>query len=321
MSEKAYEQLQLAKEHMASLIRGGGHIGAVEYNYGHLKDVDYTYLRNRLNSTAFYSCVWEDNWGYASNTACHAALGSSGFPVYYVVNSVDNYAKKGHQYEVAKVWYEELANNSTWAEVFVTKDVDEALETGCVMTAEVEGTLLGGACMHIRQPWEHNDICETFYHCKQLGFDTNISIIMAHAIGCDGRFITLREATGHVGLDSSILDPVSAINLLNGEVQQKRGIFTKEASYHGVNKSWVDGLKHDHRANLGWNDRLSDYSGLKNLYSTSRGADVKDEATYNPFLKAYEKVYNTSKTGYSKGIDHLESIYEGYQKILEEANE
>lgn len=320
MSEKAYEQLQLAKEHMASLIEGKGHVGAIEYNYGDFTQVDYTYLQRRLNNTAFYSCVGEDKWAYANNTACHAALGSSGFPVYYVVNSVDNYDKKGYQYEVAKVWYEELANNSTWAEVFVTKDVDEALETGCVMTAEVEGTLLGAACMHIRQPWEHNDICETFYHCKQFGFDTNISIIMAHVIGCDGKFITLRGATGHVGLDPSMLDPVSAINLLNGEVQQKRGIFTEQACYGGVNRSWFSKKEDDRRANLDWQARLSDYSGLRNLYATSRGVDVKDEATYNPFLKACGKVHNTSRKGYSKGIDHLKSIYEGYQKLLEEAH-
>lgn len=151
--------------------------------------------KSRLIKEAYWSENASGAFVYANGeicvkpgTVCHAFL-SRGPDIVYIVTGLQDGEGYGENpgrilaHEV-EVWYlDYILNRSPYADTFITKDAEKALEERLVVSnTEHADSLTGGAIVALRRLWEHVYVARAAYDLVQAGLNEDLAFLLGHCI-------------------------------------------------------------------------------------------------------------------------------------------
>ena len=200
---------------------------------------------------------------FSNNTACHAGMnlsyeGRNFKKIEYLVSYITSKGQKLNKEAIA--YYHWLFNFSAWKDCFITKDVEEAYETGIVFDTANPGNLIGGAAFATRWPTEHPDRTASWYQFYSNGVDPSIALNLSHAFAFSKGEFFYSPCDGHAPMAASLINKSSIENFMNKKVPDRwlqKALYCDTKSYSQVNQMW----KGDEANYVRWADI---FDGFKN---------------------------------------------------------
>lgn len=170
------EYIEIARDNMMKGLKVGEFLPIINAVTG---EVGRRMTRNR-NDVSIYAVVHEDgSIRHNDNTQCHAGLRTVARNAITVVNSVQNMkCEEKH----GKRYLDYLFNRSTLSDTFITKDVDEAIERGCLLNFEVPTNVFICGVVAARGVSEYSKIGNRFGKLIDAGAPEHLAFVFAHAI-------------------------------------------------------------------------------------------------------------------------------------------
>lgn len=214
--------------------------------------------------------VYEDERAkpYFSGTqVCHAGLRSlEGCKrVVNALMSGEGYATGRVLYKEVELWFVDyILNRSPYAETFVTKDAEKALEQKyTVSSGDHPGNLMAAGMVALRRLWEYTYVAKATYDLAKAGVNEDLAFLMGHIVatgnnpGPDSAACWEGYSAGHCSLSPGHMDWKATKNFLAHKVTQPNPNFSAGGRYDNYDS----------------------------LYSSKKGGGADGE-TYRDFVKA-----------------------------------
>jgi len=155
---------------------------------------------------------------------------------------------RGHQKVLTKkqgvMWLDYLANDSAYANAFISKDANRMWEERITyFHLDQPSNYVVGAMVLVRQAWEYRRIVHNFLFLSEQMPDVSRDFLLylAHAVEID---IEIRSLTvnplmsGHVALLTSGMCLRDVQNLVNRKFITTKGVLSSGSSYSGITELW-----------------------------------------------------------------------------------
>jgi hypothetical protein len=210
------------------------------------KDMD----RNKVSR---FGWITEDGkFVKAGSHICHAALRRSyGEGAGKNMKHVINFPQKPHSYvtdEVAKKFYDWMANGSPFAKVYLTKDPDVIHKGYALLDIDQDQNLLTGACIagrFISEPISSNNVSKHFSLWSDLVIEHKANPEAAFAFAhmfSDERKDSYPKYYNpkmyHVLFTPSTENKEYVHNFINGKVTQKNPTYREDQDYGSIEGLW-----------------------------------------------------------------------------------
>lgn len=239
------------------------------------------------------------NFTFSTNQACHAGLSSLG-PSERVVSAI----MQGHGYAEGRklkadveLWFVDyILNRSPYAETFITKDAEKALEQKyTVSDGNHPANLVAAGMVALRRLWEYTWVAQAAYDLSKLGVNEDLAFLLGHNISTsiDPNAQTASSwgncTSGHCSVNPSIMGWGQVKNFLQHAVKVPRQLFSHSAGYYGY-----DGM-------YGEQNGESYYKFVKANFPYAK---CKGESTsnLNPFTAALAPANVGQSVPYNKAI-------------------
>lgn len=258
-------------------------------------------------SVAYYDVLWDDKQiMHNGNTSCHAGLiithRNDAKPI-SVLNSVQNLLCDT---STARVFLEWLFNYSPYNMAFVTKDAEQALKDGIVITdCDVPANRLIGGLVAQRAITEHQHTADIWEGLVEHGVHPSIAFMYAHYFkGTKKEKIGIAPQEWHVAVDGNKLQRCGErymLNFLQSKAKDQE-TFKDKGKYTTISDFWQ----------YPENDEAKEYkvvSGIQGFFSELTAT----KTTANPF-RAAEKAVAMSvpfKEGIKAIAKYLSDGYKG----------
>ena len=143
-------------------------------------------------------------------------------------------------------YYNYLLNDSPFADCFITKTLDDALNRGITLRTTLPANLVCAAAITTRQAWEHSDVATSLNNMIGFGIEPRKAHIAAHLVrvSSKGEFRP-RVYNYHVGVYASQFSKESIKNFLSGTLPKTHSLNTKPyrevLSYTDLCRMWGRG--------------------------------------------------------------------------------
>lgn len=267
----------------------------------------------RLSKEAYWSENASGAFVYESGeifvkpgTVCHAFLSKEPGIVYIVTGLQDgeNYGDNpgrilAHEVEV---WYlDYILNRSPYADTFVTKDAEKALEERLVVSnTEHAGKLTGGAIVALRRLWEHVYVARAAYDLVQAGLNEDLAFLLGHCIQAPSEInpnTTVNWSAclnWHTSIDPNAMNFEAVKRFMDKNFKVAGDSYYKTGSYRGYSYMYGEN----------YNQSLHTYVSNQFPYNLCKEV-VAAKTSNNPFLAAKKVgVERDGKTApYAKAIE------------------
>jgi hypothetical protein len=182
-----------------------------------------------------------DDIYFHTNTACHYGLHTPGVGgVKYVLSYIVTRGKElGADGKAFLNW---LFNYSPWHEAFITKDVEEAFNTGIVLNVNVPNNILAGACIASRTPTEFPGRCAAWYEFVKAGVHPHLAMIYGVFFQWINGLMVWRPNDGHSALETRYIGEESVKNFLKHTPDVVNRPYKEHYTYNKVSVTWgMDG--------------------------------------------------------------------------------
>lgn len=276
--------------------------------------LDYNLLIEEAKQKLLKSVRWGGNASGAfvqddgcihinAGTGCHSFL-TQNSGVMYIITGLQEGSDYGDNPgrvldKEVEVWFlDYILNRSPYADTFVTKDAEEALEERLVVSStDHEGCLVGGAIVALRRLWEHVYVAHSAYDLVQAGVNEDLAFILGHCIQAPSEIESntivswTADLNWHTSIDPSYMGFGAVKNFMQHKVLTKNGTYFNTGRYRGYSAMYGSG-----------NPSIFDYIHAKfpcHLYK-----DNKKVQGNNPFAASKPKAIGLGKTApYSKAIE------------------
>lgn len=236
---------------------------------------------------------------FSGNQACHAGLSSLAFS-----KRIVNALMTGKSYATGRVLDKEIElwfvgyilNRSPYAETFITKDAEKALEQRyTVSSGDHPANLVAAGMVALRRLWEYTYVAAAAYSLAKAGVNEDLAFLLGHTVSTsnaphEGSATSWTGlASGHCSINPAVMGWKEVQNFLNHKVTKPNPLLSAGANYEGY-----DAMYGEDRAN-------SYYKFVQNEfpYALCHG-EVK--VNLNPFTKAIA-VKNDNQVPYAKAIE------------------
>lgn len=258
------------------------------------------------NVCSIYSVVYKDRADITTNTACYANLlyekdkhtGKGKWePLALVLYRSELYSGEPLNDVVRITYLKWLLNESPWAAAFVDKDAKEVFDSRIVtVETDIDGRILGGACVGFRRMWEYTQIVQTWFDLAVRGVNKNLAYYIAFcARGAANSTLDWRSGNrGHVNLNHYNLGKKGVLNFVKGTPVGDCPTYKVLGSYKSYSEMF--------NANEG--EIFAKWVDTNFPYKDEEPTEVVNK---NPFAKAkVVDAYNTGPTiAYEKGIERM----------------
>lgn len=137
-----------------------------------------------------------------------------------------------------------LMNESPYKDAFITRDPRIAIEYGAMLTAEVTGEYLAGACVSLRAIWENTPIMLVWHKLVANGMDKNLAYYVAHTAYIDvreGGIQFNKNWDGHCALNanSSCAKVLNFVTYGDCKAHKNQGnLYSDTLYYKYINRYW-----------------------------------------------------------------------------------
>lgn len=278
-----------------------------------------TTKRNRSNVTTCAVCFEDGRIVHITNTACHAGLGGVGYNYKTKAVAITNAVMNNGWLKKQDVlnWLDWLANRSPFAKIFITKDAQDMLDNGMIVSTDHPANVVVGALILNRGCSEYKPICHTFNRLSELGVNENLACVMGHTFSCSEGGKEFYPNNGHYA-GHVLFDAVGVMNRNNIEAFVKGEFYNlldNYSTYKGYSK--INSL--NHCPNPGKEIRGDIIKHINDWIKNDGKPKKVDNVVKNPFAKniGVNKAGGDYKTlPYDKAIkglaDYLKQEFKEY---------
>lgn len=101
-------------------------------------------------------------------------------------------------YDKAVLFWEYLVNDSPWRDVFLTKGLQEAEETGVLIRTDLPSNFVMQGVIGTRMPHEFPNRVELWYDVVQAGGDPDLAVLLSESIVSEEGYLSLNNRTGDI---------------------------------------------------------------------------------------------------------------------------
>lgn len=218
-----------------------------------------------------------------SSSVCHHFL--CGHKAKFIINGLQDGENYGENIgrilpKEVEVWYLDwLLNRSPYADAFITKDAEKALETRIVVSSgDHPGNYVGGSIVSLRLLWEHTYAAQAAYDLHKAGVHEDVAFLLGHTVSVE-RKITPDSPTEwnnntswHSSIDVGTMGFKGIKNFMAHKPTNKTGIYAKQGQFSGYSAMYMsDGV------------RLTEYIRVNFPYERYKDAP-KALVNTNPFM-------------------------------------
>ena len=236
---------------------------------------------------------------FSNNHACHAGLSSLAFSK-RVVNALmtgEGYATGRVLDREVELWFVDyILNRSPYAETFITKDAEKALEQRyTVSSGDHPSNLVAAGMVALRRLWEYTYVAAAAHSLARAGVNEDLAFLLGHTVSCsnnphEGSATSWTGlSSGHCSINPAVMGWKNMQNFLNHKVTKPNGLLSAGSDYEGYDAMYGE-------------DRVGSYYKFVQYnfpYALCRG-EVK--VNLNPFVKAIA-VKDNNQVPYAKAIE------------------
>lgn len=184
-----------------------------------------------------------------------------------------------------ELWYLDwLLNRSPYADAFITKDAEKALETRIVVSSgDHPGNYVGGSIVSLRLLWEHTYAAQAAYDLHKAGVHEDVAFLLGHTVSVERKITPdsptewTNNTSWHSSIDVGTMGFKGVKKFMAHEPTTKTGIYAKQGQFSG-------------------------YSAMYRSADTSLTAYIRANFPYERYRDAPKAAVNTNPFMASKAV-------------------
>lgn len=212
--------------------------------------------KSRRAGVTSYGVGYEDGTAYnPMYYACHGWFSNGTIPntpsdPVVVASVVQNKYPHVVSKELRDQYYNYLLNESPFAPVFLSKDVDKLESEGIISRLDVQHAYAIAASIGTRHPWEYPKVVQTFNNLVEAGLDKDRAFLSAFCI----KWLDVNTqpvvayTEGHTCVYVRSMNKNGIVNFLNHNMPKKGMTYSQHRTYKGIETIWNQGKAPDYTA-------------------------------------------------------------------------
>lgn len=244
----------------------------------------------RRNTTAAYGIGYEDGTVYDPKyLLCHgwfkcSTIPQTAYDPVVIASVVQNKCPKIAGKELRDFYYNYLLNESPFAPVFLSKDVNKLESEGIISRLDVQHAYAIAASIGTRHVWEWPWVPKTFNNLVQAGLDKDRAFLSAFCLkwlDVSTKPVVL-FTEGHTCVYVRSMNKNGVINFLNHNMPKEGMTYSERRTYRGIellwnqgkDNEWLDGplekFREVFKSEVGVNIRVKDPFGVIEVAKAAR---------------------------------------------------
>lgn len=180
---------------------------------------------------------------FSGTQVCHAGLSSltGSIRVVSALMSGEGYATGRVLGKEVELWFVDyILNRSPYAETFVTKDAQQALEQKyTVSRGDVPANLMSAGMVALRRLWEYTYVAAAAYSLAKAGVNEDLAFLLGHTVcTADAPHAASNTSwsgchSGHCSINPCCMGWKAVKAFMAHKPTQPKGLYCKDTSYDG----------------------------------------------------------------------------------------